>query len=263
MVLRLLGKLLSALLFKAGLWAPLLFAAVYGCLVWFAGIPYSATGLGVGAVIAWVLGVAAAVAVYRRRRVDEPRTTIRKVRRRETDVRVRPSAEPASETDSRPAGRSAPYPSGTAVSERAESYGAPGRSQAGRDEESLAEKYGLTPYTETSDAAAVPADDGVSAETARYAARTDKPVAEEIFEQERKRLWARLEHSGRPGQSAGAPSAAPDEEEERPYAYASRSDPNLYIYEYADRLEYYRRMGDEMIHTSTEYKTEDTSRAAR
>ena len=89
MVLRLLGKLLSALLFKAGLWAPLLFAAVYGCLVWFAGIPYSATGLGVGAVIAWVLGVAAAVAVYRRRLVDEPRTTIRKVRRRETDGRNR------------------------------------------------------------------------------------------------------------------------------------------------------------------------------
>lgn len=258
MVLRLLGKLLSALLFKAGLWAPLLFAAVYGCLVWFAGIPYSATGLGVGAVIAWVLGVAAAVAVYRRRRVDEPRTTIRKVRRRETDVRVRPSAEPASETSHRPAGRSAPYPSGTAVSERAESYGAPGRSQAGRDEESLAEKYGLTPYTETSDAAAVPADDGVSAETARYAARTDKPVAEEIFEKERERLWARLEHGGQPGTPAADPS-----EEERPYAYASRSDPNLYIYEYADRLEYYRRMGDEMIHTSTEYKTEDTSRAAR
>ena len=144
------------------------------------------------------------------------------------------------------------------MSERAESYGAPGRSQAGRDEESLAEKYGLTPYTETSDAAAVPADDGVSAETARYAARTDKPVAEEIFEKERERLWARLEHGGRPGTPAADPS-----EEERPYAYASRSDPNLYIYEYADRLEYYRRMGDEMIHTSTEYKTEDTSRAAR
>lgn len=62
--------------------------------------------------------------------------------------------------------------------------------------------------------------------------------------------------------SPGTPAADPSEEE-RPYAYASRSDPNLYIYEYADRLEYYRRMGDEMIHTSTEYKTEDTSRAAR
>lgn len=258
MVLRFLGKLLSALLFKAGLWAPLLFAAVYGCLVWFAGIPYSATGLGVGAVIAWVLGVAAAVAVYRRRRVDEPRTTIRKVRRRETDVRVRPSEEPVSETGRRPAGRPAPYPSGTAVSERAESYGAPGRGQAGQDEESLARKYDLTPYTKTSDAAAVPADDGVSAETARYAARADKPVAEEIFEKERERLWARLEHGGRPGTPAADPS-----EEERPYAYASRSDPNLYIYEYPDRLEYYRRMGDEMIHTSTEYKTEGTSRATR
>ena len=104
----------------------------------------------------------------------------------------------------------------------------------------------------------MPADDGVSAETARYAARADKPVAEEIFEKERERLWARLEHGGRPGTPAADPS-----EEERPYAYASRSDPNLYIYEYADRLEYYRRMGDEMIHTSTEYKTEDTSRAAR
>lgn len=260
MVLRLLGKLLSVLLFAAGLWAPLLFSAVYGCLVWFAGIPYSPTGLGVGAVIAWVLGVAASVAVYRRRRIDEPRTTIRKVRRRETDVRVRSSESRTSGTSRYPADvRPAPYPSGTADA-REETRDT--RPYAGQDEESLAKKYDLTPYTKPSDAAAAPADDGVSAETAQYAARTDKPVAEEIFEKERERLWARLERGGQPGQSAGAPSAA-DEGEERPYAYASRSDPNLYIYEYSDRLEYYRRMGDEMIHTSTEYKTEGASRATR
>lgn len=279
MVVRLIGKVLSLLLFKAGLWAPLLFAAVYGSLVRFAGIPFSVTGMGVGAVIAWVLGVTASVAVYRRRRIidDEPsRTTMRRVKRREPDVKVRydydaerisadgsnsdamsPVRDSAERDDFSQAERDSfrkkydllPYDSPS--SDRADGYA----SKSGGCGEK--EDYGSKAYGNAADGYASAPSDGVSPETAAYAKA--KPDAEEIFRNERERLWARLES----GRRQPEVEREKEKEEERPYAYASRTDPNLYIYEYADRLEYYRRMGDEMILTSTEYKTEGKNSALR
>ena len=38
--------------------------------------------------------------------------------------------------------------------------------------------------------------------------------------------------------------------------FATRKDPNIYIYEYPDRLQFYRKLGDEMVLLSTEYKEE-------
>lgn len=63
--------------------------------------------------------------------------------------------------------------------------------------------------------------------------------AEKLYNSEKERLWKRLEE-GRAN--------------EKPRVFATRKDPDIYIYEYSDRLQFYRKAGDEMILLSTEYK---------
>lgn len=251
MVVRLLGKLFSLLLLKAVLWAPLLFVGVYGCLIWWTDVPYSAAVMWLGAIAVWLLAIAARVALYERKHTVAARnkaaarpTNRGLIKRREPKVQVRVESEPV---DLQPEPEEIP-----------DSY-ASDRYAPRADRESLAQKYDLKSY-------AAPAEQQPQPVSAQQ--EPQKPAApagagaEEIFNAERERLWQRLEGKKMapdtpPSDAQSAPAEKFDDSaDERPYAYASRTDPHLYIYEYADRLEFYRRMGDEMIMTSTQYKTE-------
>ena len=64
---------------------------------------------------------------------------------------------------------------------------------------------------------------------------------EKLFQTEKERLWKSLETKSI---------------ESAPMVFATRKDPNIYIYEYPDRLQFYRKLGDEMVLLSTEYKEE-------
>ncbi|MDE7463650.1 MAG: hypothetical protein K2M48_01355, partial [Clostridiales bacterium] len=41
---------------------------------------------------------------------------------------------------------------------------------------------------------------------------------------------------------------------ERPMVFMLRDDPNMFVYEYTDRLEYFRRTDVGMVHCATKYK---------
>ena len=253
MVVRLLGKIFSLLLIQAVLWAPLLFVGVYGCLIWWTDVPYSSAVMWLGAIAVWLLAIAARVALYERKHAVATRnkaaarpTNRGLIKRREPKIQIVESESPAS-----PEPEETPEPS------------MPDRNGSDRyapraDRESLAQKYDLKSY----DAPAGEEPETAARQEPQKPSGTVGADAEEIFNAERERLWQRLEGkiTAKPTQTAGAQSAAAEKSEdpadERPYAYASRTDPHLYIYEYADRLEFYRRMGDEMILTSTQYKTE-------
>lgn len=63
------------------------------------------------------------------------------------------------------------------------------------------------------------------------------------------RLWQRLEGAKKP--------------EERPLVFRTRSDPNVYVYEYSDRLQYWRRSRKGMTLLGTEYKTDKRTNTNR
>lgn len=55
----------------------------------------------------------------------------------------------------------------------------------------------------------------------------------------------------------GAPrefNSAPVVSSERPMVFVLRDDENMFVYEYSDRLEYYRRTDVGMVHCATKYK---------
>lgn len=57
--------------------------------------------------------------------------------------------------------------------------------------------------------------------------------------------------------SAPAPqefNSAPVVSSERPMVFMLRDDENMFVYEYSDRLEYYRRTDVGMVHCATKYK---------
>lgn len=64
-------------------------------------------------------------------------------------------------------------------------------------------------------------------------------------EEEAERLWARL--------------VDPRSKDERPMVFATRKDPGIFIYEYTDRLQFYRKTDEGMILLATEYKDEAVS----
>lgn len=63
--------------------------------------------------------------------------------------------------------------------------------------------------------------------------------AEKLYHSEKERLWKQLETKS---------------VETAPLVFATRKDPDIFIYEYPDKLQFYRRSGQEMILLSTEYK---------
>lgn len=67
--------------------------------------------------------------------------------------------------------------------------------------------------------------------------------AEKLFGNEKERLWKGFERASA---------------ENAPMVFATRKDPNIFIYEYPDKLQFYRKSGDEMILLSTEYKEDRT-----
>lgn len=96
--------------------------------------------------------------------------------------------------------------------------------------------------------------------------REGAPAPERLFptneetETERQRRYEEPDRrvSERPGQgfAFGDGSRASDisQREERPRIFKTRMDENLLIYEYTDRLEFYRRENGRLTHLSTEYK---------
>ncbi len=49
-------------------------------------------------------------------------------------------------------------------------------------------------------------------------------------------------------------NSAPVVSSERPMVFVLRDDENMFVYEYSDRLEYYRRTDVGMVHCATKYK---------
>ncbi|MCH5162808.1 MAG: hypothetical protein J1G38_04890 [Clostridiales bacterium] len=56
------------------------------------------------------------------------------------------------------------------------------------------------------------------------------------------------------GSAFGATPIQPAVESERPMVFMLRDDNNMFVYEYSDRLEYYRRTEVGMVHCATKFK---------
>ena len=74
--------------------------------------------------------------------------------------------------------------------------------------------------------------------------KSEQREADSKFDSEE--LWRRL---------SGA-----DVPDEKPLVFRTRKDPDLYVYEYSDRYQYWRRTGAGMVFESTEWKKKETKR---
>lgn len=61
-------------------------------------------------------------------------------------------------------------------------------------------------------------------------------------------------HSGFAATGNGGFSQTPTVQSERPMVFMLRDDPDMYVYEYSDRLEYFRRTQVGMVHCATKNK---------